>query len=401
MEGISFKNNIGISPCRTLLEYVDIKSNPLLDKSYDIVIVGTGPAGGSAAVASAEAGLKTLVLDRKPVVGEPVRCGEAVSEDVVRDRGIKIDDHFIRNYVTAGMFESSTGRRLEIKTKNRGLILNRTVFEQHLMERAESAGAKVALRTNATGLSRSGIRINDMLVKCKFVIGADGIESAVGHWAGLKTTLAPKDIGICAQYTVSKFEMQDNRVELYWGEKFTEGPGYAWVFPRGDGSANVGLGVTGTDVPKDGMKNLMNRFLKSRCGSRYKKTNFQVGSIPQAAPIETAVIDNVILVGDAARMTIPLTGAGIGHALYSGDLAVETITTMLDQGLGMDHLESYDMAWQKRLSRKLYRAYRIKERFRTDPRSIERFFKILKPLEVLHRIFPNFIEKTALRNLRY
>jgi flavin-dependent dehydrogenase len=106
-------------------------------------------------------------------------------------------------------------------------------------------------------------------------------------------------------------------------------------------------------------------------------------------------------VGDAARLTIPLTGAGIGHALYSGELAVNTIKSMLDNGLGIDHLKSYDVAWQKKLRKKLRRAYKLKERFREDPNSIERFFKILKPLEVLHRWFPNFIERTALRNLRY
>jgi digeranylgeranylglycerophospholipid reductase len=352
-------------------------------------------------VSAAEAGLKTLVVDRKSTVGVPIRCGEAVSEDVVQDRGIKLNDDLVRNYVKAGMFESSAGRKLEVCTSNRGVLLNRTRFEQHIVDRAGSAGATVALRTQATGLSKSGIKINGDNIKCRFIIGADGIESVIGHWAGLPTALTPKDIGVCAQYVVSKFEMQDDRVEMYWGDKFTMGGGYAWVFPRGDGSANVGLGVTGSQVPKEGMKFVLDRFLGIRCGKNYKTGEFQVASIPQAAPMDKAVKNNVILVGDAAHMAIPLTGSGIGHALFSGKLAVDTITDMLDNGYQLDHLQNYDIAWKKKMGKKILRAYKIKEKFRKDPRSIERFFKVLKPLEVLHRYFPNFIERTALRDFRY
>jgi digeranylgeranylglycerophospholipid reductase len=378
------------------------KSDSIFSKNYDIIVVGTGPAGGAAALRAASAGLRVLVLDRKAEVGVPVRCGEAVSEDVLEDLGLPLKDSYIRNRVHGGMFESSAGRTLEVTTSNTGLILNRIKFEQYIMDEAVSSGAKLSMNTNVTALSKRGVRLEDgTSVKGDVIIGADGVDSQVGYWAGIDTTLKPADIGICGQYVVSDFAMRDDVVEMYWGQKFAGGCGYAWVFPRGDGSANVGLGVAGVHVPKSGVKPLIDNFIKLRCGKKYKKAEFGVGAIPQSGVIKSSVKNNVMLVGDAARLTIPLTGSGIGHALYSGKLAVEVVLEMREKGEGIDYLQNYDLRWRPRLSKKLRRAYKIKEKFRENPASIERMFKILKPLVVLHRMFPNFIEKVALRDLRY
>jgi digeranylgeranylglycerophospholipid reductase len=345
--------------------------------------------------------LKTIVLDRKPEVGVPIRCGEAVSEDVLNDHEIKIESDFIRNHVNSARFESSAGRRLEVRTKNRGIILNRDVFEKRLIERAMSDGAELAMNTNVTGLSGKGLKIKGQQISAKHVIAADGVDSQVGHWAGLSTTLAPKDIGICAQYVTTDFDMDPDFVEMYWGRRFTGGGGYIWVFARNDRSANIGIGVPGTQLPKDGLKGPLEKFIRQRCGAGCRTTGYQVGAIPQAAPMQRTVVNNVILVGDAARLAIPLTGSGIGHALFSGTTAVNVILEKDDKGAGNDYLQVYEQLWRKKLTRKLIRAYRIKEKFRQNPESIERFFKILKPIAVLHRLFPNLIERVALRNLRY
>jgi digeranylgeranylglycerophospholipid reductase len=378
-----------------------IVEKAILNKKYDIAIVGSGPGGGAAALAAAGAGLKTIVIDRKSEVGLPIRCGEAVSEDVLNDHDIKIDSDFVRNYVHGGRFVSSAGRKLEVTTKNRGLILNRDVFEKRLIERARSDGAELAMNTNVTGISKSGLKVKNQMISAKYIIGADGVDSQVGHWAGINTTLAPKDVGICAQYVTSDFEMDSDFVEMYWGKKFTDGGGYVWVFARDDRSANIGIGVPGTQVPADGLKALLEKFIKNRCGGSCKKNDFQVGAIPQSAPMQKTVVNNIILVGDAARLAIPLTGSGIGHALFSGNTAVNVITEKEDKEAGMDHLQLYEQLWRAKLLKKLNRAYKIKEGFRKNPDSIERFFKILKPIAVLHRIFPNFIERVALKDLRY
>ncbi|UCH89610.1 MAG: NAD(P)/FAD-dependent oxidoreductase [Thermoplasmata archaeon] len=257
------------------------------------------------------------------------------------------------------------------------------------------------MKTNVTGISNKGVKIGSTTVRTELIIGADGIESVVGHWAGLDTTLALADIGICSKYVVSDFEHDHHKVEMYWGDKIVSGCGYAWVFPRGDGSANVGLGVAGVHVPKTGTRPVLDEFVKFRCGKNCNKSNHQVGSIPQSSPMTTAVSGNVILVGDAARFTIPLTGSGIGHALYSGALAVETILEMREKGAGLDYLKTYDARWRARLVRKLKRAYKLKERFRQDRNAIERMFRILKPFVILHRMFPSVVEKLALRDFRY
>ena len=334
-------------------------------------------------------------------MGAPVRCGEAVGEEVVKDFGMKIDESCIRTKVNRAKFQSSTGKTFDITTKNHGLILNRTNFEQLIIDNARSSGAELAMRTNVTGLSKSGVKIGSTNVKSKIIIGADGIESMIGYYKGINTTLALKDVGICAQYVVSNFDIPDNQVEMYWGEKYTEGGGYIWVFSRGDGSANLGIGVTGTQMPRTGLKKLLEKFIKTRCGSKYKLSNFHAGSIPQSLPIPTTVSQNVMLVGDAARLAIPLTGAGIGHALITGKMAAGTIIEMEETGSELDYLQKYDADWRPIISKKLKRAYKMKERFVADPAAIDRIFRMLMPLAALHKLFPNFIEKVALRNFRY
>jgi digeranylgeranylglycerophospholipid reductase len=345
--------------------------------------------------------LKTLIIDRKNEVGVPIRCGEGVAEDVISDFGTPITKDCIRTTVNRAKLVSSSGRTFEITTKNKGVVLNRTIFEQHIIDTACSNGAKLVLNTNVTGLSKNGIKIGNKTVKSKLIVGADGIESLVGYWAGIDTTLTLRDIGICAQYVISNMEVEDNRVEMYWGEKFTMAGGYAWVFPKGGASANVGIGVTGVQVPKIGMRELLDRFIKIRCGGKYKKIDFQVGSIPQSIPIPTTVKNNVVLVGDAARLAIPLTGAGIGHALLSGKLAAKTIIEMEEKGAGLEYLMHYDRDWRPIIGPKLKRAYKLKEKFVNNPKSIDRVFTILRPLAALHKLFPNFIERVALRNFRY
>ncbi|UCH89611.1 MAG: hypothetical protein JSV49_02890 [Thermoplasmata archaeon] len=92
--------------------------------------MGTGPAGGSAALKASASGLKTLIVDRKAEVGVPIRCGEGTAEDVLKDFGIPVESGLVRNHVNAGKFVSSAGSEIEIATKQKGLILNRENFEK-------------------------------------------------------------------------------------------------------------------------------------------------------------------------------------------------------------------------------------------------------------------------------
>ena len=92
------------------------------------------------------------------------------------------------------------------------------------------------------------------VIKTKIIIGADGIESRVGRWAGIKTQVNMRDMESCIQYSVGNIEVDTNRIDMYVGDNWAPG-GYLWVFPKGDGTANIGLGI--------GLNTIRNNQLKS------------------------------------------------------------------------------------------------------------------------------------------
>lgn len=151
----------------------------------------------------------------------------------------------------------------KVKLSEVGYVLERKVFDKHLAMDAARAGAQIMVKTLATSMEKEkdGIIVhlehmgNPMEIKAKIVIGADGPESRVGRWAGLKTGLKPGNMESCAQFEMVGVDMkQPGCLELVFGS--VAPGGYAWIFPKGEDIANVGLGVLSTKTDKTAYQHL-------------------------------------------------------------------------------------------------------------------------------------------------
>ena len=172
----------------------------MLSDEYDVIVIGAGP-GGSIAARTAAEDCDVLLIEKRQEIGAPVRCGEAVLTSAFLDLA-KPEKNWISSYVRGYRIFAPDGTSLEVSAESLGIegdlayILERKICDRELAKNAARAGADVAVRTRATGLLMEGgavrgVKINrlgeNFEVRSKVVIGADGIESQVGRWAGIDT----------------------------------------------------------------------------------------------------------------------------------------------------------------------------------------------------------------------
>ncbi|MDD1721359.1 MAG: NAD(P)/FAD-dependent oxidoreductase [Euryarchaeota archaeon] len=347
---------------------------------YDVIVVGAGPAGSTAARIAAKE-CDVLLVEKRQEIGEPVRCAEGVplvkTPSVFHEsfaHYVKPDPKWIASEVRAfrcitpdGTAVTISGEMLGVE-EPLGLVLERKLFDRQLAKDAARAGVDVVTHTRATGLIRDdsvvrGVRFkrrgDEFEVHSKLTIGADGVESQVGRWGGINTTLRLKDIETCAQYHAANVEMPDDTLDFYFG---SEAPsGYAWAFPKGDGSANIGLGVLGTKAdakkPIEYLKDFMKRHFPDG-----QPLELMVGGAPVSEGLATIVRDGLMLVGDAARHTQPVTGGGVIPALEGGTIAGTVACKAVRQNDVSTHvLREYETAWNARFGKSNKRSYKIKE----------------------------------------
>lgn len=369
---------------------------------YDIIIVGAGPAGLIAGANAADIGASVLIMDKKTELGKPVRCGEAVIENVFRDFNIKPRNEFISNRLRKMLCVSSKGKKLSVELNLNGYILDRIKFEEYLGNLANDKGVEILLGATVLGMEKNTLRFTEDHGKSKkkitgrIFIGADGVESRLGRWASITKALKPIDIGVCLQYVVSDIEVNNNEVEFYWGGRYSP-HGYMWVFPKSDNKANVGILSPG-NINVD-LKGHLDRFLKERA-PKFTKLNSITGAVPQTIPPKPLVKDNVMVVGDAARLAIPVTGGGIGHAMVSGRWAGEVAGKVAVGNEEISELNEYEDKVTI-LRKKISRANRLKEKIIKDDDIFELLFGLFLPFQYLYKISPKLIEKYLLKSLRY
>jgi hypothetical protein len=195
------------------------------------------------------------------------------------------------------------------------------------------------------------------------VVAADGIESRVARWAGIDTTLGLKDIASCTQYHLTDIDIDPGRIELYYGSDLAHG-GYAWVFPKGEHEANVGLGVVYNGRKSQSSAGLLDDFVRARFPEAHI-IGVVVGAVPISGIIPRLSGGGIVAVGDAARLSDPLTGEGILNAMISGRIAGNVIADCVRKGdVTAATLRQYDLEVAKALGPALERNYILKEQLR-------------------------------------
>lgn len=360
-------------------------SRPLRAR-YDLIVVGAGPAGSMAAWTAAKAGVSVLLLEKRQEIGSPVRCAEGVGRSALQAI-LEPQPRWIAATVSrAEIIAMTEDKPLRLFNQgSEGYVLERRVFDRELAEQAAIAGAEVRVKCPVVGLLMEGQRVVgvrarlddiDHEIEAAVVIGADGVESWVGRWAGLTGPLPAHEYMTCAQYLLAGVDIDPHCLQ-FWVLDHEAPGGYVWAFPKGDGKANVGLGIQ-ADMAQEPPLAVLNRFIESQPAlARGSAVTLITGGVPVTSMPARLVGDGVMLVGDAARQVDPLTGGGIISAMIAGRLAGQVAAEAIEAGApDAAHLSSYEQAWNHTLGRRLARNYRLRQRFPPAQRASRDFLRV-------------------------
>ena len=338
---------------------------------FDVIIVGAGPAGSIAARETAQAGLSVLLLEKRPEPGSPVRCAEGLGRATL-ETFVTPEPAWISRVINGARLVAPDGGFVDVTSHGDGYILERKIFDRRLVELAAEAGAEVRVKTRVTNLlsendAVAGVETSGPWgvekIKADIVIAADGVESLVGRMAGLDTGCTLDGADVCAQYLLSGVDLERNDFcHFYFGSDIAPG-GYAWAFPKGENTANVGLGIK-PDRKQDPGRTAL-RFLDEFVASRFpgaKPVSIFVGSVPVDGKRRDISCGGLLVAGDAAHQADPLTGGGITNAMAAGRLAASTAVEATATGdFSASYLRSYDKRWRRLLGRRFPHLARIRD----------------------------------------
>lgn len=343
--------------------------------TYDLLVVGGGPGGALAAKTAAENGLSVCLIEKRPAIGAPVRCAEGIGEDMILEFFDQLNPKWVSAYINQAVIVAPDGQQVvldsRIARREVGFILDRRVFDRDLVSMAANAGADIYVKTSAVDaivtdgvvqgarVVRNGV---EQEVYANIVIAADGIESTFARWCGIDSTVPMHELMTCAQYLMTDIDVNDDETVFLLGNEIAPG-GYIWIFPKGKRTANVGIGIMGSRSGEGSRaKDYLDAFVKETFPDG-KKLELNIGGVSVCKPLECTVADGLIIVGDAARVSDPMTGGGIYNAMYTGRLAGEVATEAIRQGTcSKEALMIYDHTWRNSApGAEIARNYRLKE----------------------------------------
>ncbi|MDI6707837.1 MAG: NAD(P)/FAD-dependent oxidoreductase [Candidatus Thermoplasmatota archaeon] len=340
-----------------------------MSNSCDIAVIGGGVSGAAAALEASKYA-RVTVIERKPELGSPVKCGECVSEKVLEK--YELESSNLRKLNKIKFFVGS--KEFVFSLPANFCVVDKSELQKIIIKRAlKSDNCSLILGKLVDGLAEDGIKIQGKKIKSKIIIACDGIESKIAKCAGIDTRISSEDVGACIQY-LAVTEQEHDSLEVY----FDNYPGYAWLFPKTNDIANVGVGVLG-NCPK--VKETAENFIAKRFGN-LRALKVTTGAVPVALPKEVYK-NNILLAGDAARLVNPLSGAGIQNALLSGKLAGAIAGRCISEDLPLEYLKNYELICKSKIYPRLKLGYELRKFIASKPLKLARIFALAKFLPKL------------------
>lgn len=314
-------------------------------ESYDLIVVGAGPGGSSTAYYAARAGLNVLLLDRQEFPRDKP-CGDglmphAAEEVSLMGLGDWLDETHHGKFSGFTIYTKTAHLRQGVPPTlhgPHGYVIKREEADAKLLERATEAGAEFRSGVRATEPLRSttgtvtGVEATENGERLRFeaplVVAADGVGGFAAD--GMK---AHQNAVARRQYFKNVAGPDKENLHLFISEDLNKtGAGYGWVFYFGDGSANVGAGVSTKSLERSGrnLKDYFDRFLEEPEISRWLQDAEPDGA-PKSWSLKMGMwgakryAQGLLMIGDAGSMIHPISGEGVGYALESGRLAASWV----------------------------------------------------------------------------
>lgn len=314
-----------------------------MNELYDVAITGAGPGGARAAIACAQAGLKTVILEKKKTVGLPVHCGECISEYALENSGLSLPEHLVSTRVKGVrvIFPNGSVKKLI----ENGYILHKEKFEQWMVQTACEKGATVHLNSRVTDLTRDNgtwkiETAPGKRFRTKILIDASGVLSVANRL--LKLTRPFKTIS-GLQYHIDGFGTNDF-INFYLWPKFVF-HGYLWVIPKGDNTCNVGLiSENSLDI-----RQKLDNFIKTNKFKIIRTNRITGGRLPASGPLTETYGEGLMIIGDAAGFTSPFFEGGTHLALKSGCMAADIAKKAVElNNFSKEFFSLYQKEWKKK-----------------------------------------------------
>jgi len=340
------------------------------ESTFDMIVVGAGPAGSSAAYVAARNGLRVALLEKEESIAHTVRTSGVTWIESIEQFGIPPECYNpVKNYSFCSPNNSVTIRGEEPKAA----VLDVRRTYRWLAELAKKEGAEILVNTSVVDAKRTpgGITLKaisdgkESTFSARIIIDASGFQTVVGKSLGLTTQW--KRFGAGAEYEA---EVENADPDTWWlmvGQEYSPA-GYAWIFPLGGNIVRIGVGVGKPESPAD-PKEMLKEIIEKKKGplrelGRISPIEFHYGLIPNDGLSRKTVYDNLILVGDSAGQANPLVLEGIRYAIQFGRVAGAVASDAVKCGdVSEKSLAPYEETWKKAIQAKINSASKVQARW--------------------------------------
>jgi len=333
---------------------------------YDLIVVGAGPAGASAARRAAQQGLDTLLIERDKIPRHKL-CGGGLTSKVLDLFDFRLPDALIERSVSSTRINVDRNNYSFRANRTLAIMTSRAPFDAFLTEKAIEAGSEVldanpVLRTKVSSSHVEVIAKNGRY-KSKLVVGADGINGPVARsthlhsqWEPMQVTYAIESEVRVGERTVYDYVSEDNYFDLFFG---VSPAGYGWIFPKDD-HLTVGIGCRLSKL-RNG-RELFDAFthiiplLRNHEIPNPKAYLIPLGGVARLPRVG----DRVMLAGDAAGFAEPFFGEGIYYAILSGQIAAKVAANACQrEEFDREFLQRYELECMERFGKDFDIAYHL------------------------------------------